>query len=88
MLKNKVKSMVNIFLSSAIVFGGIGQTVVAEGNNDANQGKQKISSEENVKQWLSEYEFYEDTRDGLIYEKVAINELKRFVTVIKDKNAK
>ncbi|PAE37754.1 hypothetical protein CHI06_19925 [Bacillus sp. 7884-1] len=88
MLKNKVKSMVNIFLSSAIVFGGIGQTVVAEGNNDANQGQQKISSEENVKQWLSEYEFYEDTRDGLIYEKVAINELKRFVTVIKDKNAK
>ncbi|TDL60837.1 DUF3289 family protein [Rhodococcus qingshengii] len=88
MLKNKVKSMVNIFLSSAIVFGGIGQTVVAEGNNDANQGQPKIPSEENVKQWLSEYEFYEDTRDGLIYEKVAINELKRFVTVIKDKNAK
>ncbi|WP_045520543.1 DUF3289 family protein [Neobacillus niacini] len=83
MLKNKVKSMVNIFLSSAIVFGGIGQTVVAKGNNDA-----KIPSEENVKQWLSEYEFYEDTRDGLIYEKVAINELKRFVTVIKEKNAK
>jgi uncharacterized protein (TIGR03034 family) len=88
MLKNNVKSMVNIFLSSAIVFGGIGQTVVAEGNNDANQGQLKIPSEENVKQWLSEYEFYEDTRDGLIYEKVAINELKRFVKVIKDKNAK
>jgi uncharacterized protein (TIGR03034 family) len=83
MLKNKVKSMVNIFLSSAIVFGGIGQTVVAKGNKDA-----KIPSEENVKQWLSEYEYYEDTRDGLIYEKVAINELKRFVKEIKDKNAK
>ncbi len=88
MLKNKVKSMVNIFFSSAIVFGGIGQTVVAEGNNDANQGQPNIPSEENVKQWLSEYEFYEDTRDGLIYEKVAINELKRFVKEIKDKNAK
>lgn len=88
MLKNKGKNMLSYFLSTAIVFGGIGQTVVAKGNNDANQGQQNISSEENVKQWLSEYEFYEDTRDGLIYEKVAINELKRFVTVIKDKNAK
>jgi uncharacterized protein (TIGR03034 family) len=88
MLKNKGKSMLSYLLSSAIVFGGIGQTVAAEGNNDANQGQQKISSEENVKQWLSEYEFYEDTRDGLIYDKVAINELKRFVTVIKEKNAK
>ncbi|KON88550.1 hypothetical protein AF332_18215 [Sporosarcina globispora] len=87
-MKNKIKSMLSISLSFAIVFGGIGQTVVAKGINDANQGKQKISSEENVKQWLSEYEFYEDTRDGLIYEKVAINELKRFVTVIKDSNAK
>ncbi len=84
MMKNKVKSMLSFLLIFAIVFGGSGQAVVANGNNDANQGQQKNSSEQNVKQWLSEYEFYEDTRDGIIYEKVAINELKRFATVIKD----
>ncbi|WP_284037108.1 DUF3289 family protein [Neobacillus sp. 114] len=87
-MKNKIKSMLSILLSFAIVFGGIGQTVVAKGINDANQGQQKNSSEESVKQWLSEYEFYEDTRDGKIYDKVAINELKRFTKVIKDTNAK
>ncbi|MBM7584621.1 uncharacterized protein (TIGR03034 family) [Bacillus pakistanensis] len=84
-MKNKVNSFL---LCSVIVFGGIGQTVVAKGIDDADQGQQKNFSEENVKQWLSEYEFYEDTRDGLIYDKVAVNELKKFLTVIKDKNAK
>lgn len=87
-MKNKVKSMLSFLLTFAMVFGGSGQAVFAKGNNHANQGQHKNSSEQNVKQWLSEYEFYEDTRDGLIYEKVAINELKRFLKVIKDKNAK
>ncbi|QNF30143.1 DUF3289 family protein [Metabacillus elymi] len=87
-MKNKVKSMLSFLLIFAMIFGGSGQAVVAKGNNEANQGKQKNSSEQNVKQWLSEYEFYEDTRIAKIYDQIAINELKRFVTVIKETNAK
>ncbi|UVI29389.1 DUF3289 family protein [Paenibacillus spongiae] len=90
MMKNKAKSMLCLLLTFAMVLGGSGQAVVAKDNNQANQGQgqHKNSSEQNVKQWLSEYEFNEDTRDGVIYEKVAINELKRLLTVIKDTNAK
>ncbi|MCQ6268399.1 DUF3289 family protein [Fictibacillus sp. WQ 8-8] len=87
-MKNKVKSMLSFLLTFAIVFGGSGQAVVAKGNNHANQGQHKNFSEQNVKQWLSEYEFYEDTRDAKIYDKVAINELNRLAPVIKDTNAK
>ncbi|MBI0579478.1 DUF3289 family protein [Neobacillus cucumis] len=86
-MKNKIKSILIILLSFSIVFGGIGQPVVAKGIKDANQGQQMNSSEENVKQWLSEYEFYEDTRIAKIYDQMAINELKRFATVIKESNA-
>ncbi|MFJ8067373.1 DUF3289 family protein [Peribacillus sp. NPDC096447] len=78
-MKNKVKSILSFLLIFAMIFGGIGQAVVAKGNN---------SSEQNVKQWLSEYEFYEDTRIAKIYDQIAINELKRFSTVIKETNAK
>ena len=87
-MENKVKSMLSFLLTFAMIFGGSGQAVVAKGNNHANQGKNKNSSEENVKQWLSEYEFYEDTRIAKIYDQTAINELKRFATVIKETNAK
>ncbi|MEJ9232993.1 DUF3289 family protein [Peribacillus butanolivorans] len=87
-MKKKVKSMLSFLLIFAMVFSGFGQAADAKGNNQANQGKNKNSSEQNVKQWLSEYEFYEDTRDAKIYDKVAINELKRFAKVIKDTNAK
>ncbi|MGZ9817103.1 DUF3289 family protein [Peribacillus simplex] len=87
-MKNKVKSMLSFLLIFAMIFGGSGQAVVAKGNNHANQGKHKNSSEQNVKQWLSEYEFYEDTRIAKIYDQIAINELKRFATVIKETNAK
>lgn len=85
MMKNKVKSMLSFLLIFAIVFDGAGHAVFAKGNN---QGQSKNSSEQNVKQWISEYEFYEDTRNAMIYEKVAINKLKRFATVIKETNAK
>ncbi|GHH98682.1 hypothetical protein AM1BK_22250 [Neobacillus kokaensis] len=87
-MKNKGKRMLNVLLASAIVFGASGQGAAAKGNNNGNQGKNKNASEQNVKQWLSEYEFYEDTRDGKIYDKVAVNELKRFAKVLKDTNAK
>ncbi|MDR7001393.1 DUF3289 family protein [Neobacillus niacini] len=87
-MKNKVKSMLNFLLTFAMIFGESGQAVVAKGNSHANQGQHKNSSEKNVKQWLSEYEYYEDTREGKIYDQVAINELKRFTKVIKDTNAK
>ncbi|MGP4038696.1 DUF3289 family protein [Gracilibacillus sp. D59] len=80
-MKNKVKMMLSFLLIFTMIFGGSWQAVIAKGND-------QNSSEKNVKQWLSEYEFYEDTRDGKIYEKVAINELKRFAKVIKDTNAK
>ncbi|NCT37821.1 hypothetical protein GTW56_16790 [Bacillus sp. EB93] len=76
---NNVKSILSFLLIFAMIFGGIGQAVVAKGND---------SSEQNVKQWLSEYEFYEDTRIAKIYDQIAINELKRFATVIKETNAK
>ena len=88
MLGNKVKSMLSCLLIFAMIFGGSGQAVVAKGNSHANQGKHKNSSEQNVKQWLSEYEFYEDTRIAKIYDEIAIKELKRFATVIKETNAK
>lgn len=84
MMKNKVKSMLIFLLIFVIVFAGSGQTMFAKGNNHTNQGQHQNSSEKNVKQWLSEYEFYEDTRNAIIYEKVAINKLKRFATVLKD----
>ncbi|WP_066389280.1 DUF3289 family protein [Neobacillus mesonae] len=87
-MKNKVKSMLSFLLIFTMVFGASGQAAAAKGNNNGNQGKNKNSSEENVKQWLSEYEFYEDTRYGKMYDKVAINELKRFAKVIKETNAK
>ncbi len=78
--------MLSFLLIIAIVFDGIGYSVFAKGNNHAKQGQQKNSS--NVKQWLSEYEFYEDTRDAKIYEEVAIHKLQRFATIIKDMNLK
>ena len=85
-MKNKIKSMLIFLLIFVIVFEGSGQTVFAKGNKPTNQGQHQNSSEKNVKQWLSEYEFYEDTRNAIIYEKVAINKLKRFATVLKDTN--
>ncbi|WP_026581608.1 DUF3289 family protein [Bacillus sp. J33] len=87
-MENKVKIMMRFLLIFAMIFGGSGQAVVAKGNNLANQGKNKNSSEQNVRQWLSEYEFYEDTRIAKIYDQTAINELKRFVKVLKETNAK
>jgi uncharacterized protein (TIGR03034 family) len=87
-VEKKVKRMLSFLLIFAMIFSGFGQAVVAKSNNQANQGKNKNSSEQNVKQWLSEYEFYEDTRIAKIYDQIAIKELKRFATVIKETNAK
>ncbi|MEY9870437.1 uncharacterized protein (TIGR03034 family) [Peribacillus sp. B2I2] len=87
-MRKKLKRMLSFLLIFAMIFSGFGQAVVAKSNNQANQGKNKISSEQNVKQWLSEYEFYEDTRIAKIYDQIAIKELKRFATVIKKTNAK
>lgn len=87
-MKNKVKRMLSYLLIFAMIFGSFGQAVVAKGNNNGEQGKKKASSEENVKQWLSDFEFYEDTRIAQIYDQTAINELKRFQKVMKETGAK
>ncbi|XRG77295.1 DUF3289 family protein [Rossellomorea sp. GAMAL-10_SWC] len=87
-MANKVRILVSFLLIFALILSGSGQAVYAQSKNDANQGGNTNSSERNVKQWLSEYEFYEDTRIAKIYDQTAINELKRLVPVIKETNAK
>ncbi|PGS48528.1 DUF3289 family protein [Bacillus sp. AFS041924] len=87
-MENKMKMIISFLLIFAMILSGSGQAVYARSKNQANQGENTNFSEQNVNQWLSEYEFYEDTRIAKIYDQTAINELKRFTKVIKENNAK